>query len=73
MEASPHCFADSDTWIPLASVYLKGNRQPHCSVSMYRVSRYRIMGEEKKVEAVLPEREPQGSQNHFAVCLLSNK
>ena len=40
---------------------------------MYLVSRYRIMGEEKKVEAVLPERESQGSQNHFAACLLSNK
>lgn len=45
---------------------------------MYRVSRYRIMGEEvareeKGVEAVLPERESQGSQNHFAVYLLSNK
>lgn len=32
-----------------------------------------VAGEEKSVVAVLPEREPQGSQNHFAVCLLSNK
>lgn len=31
-----------------------------------------VAREEKSVEAVLPERESQGSQNHLAVCLLSN-
>lgn len=32
-----------------------------------------VAGEEKSMVAVLLERELRGSQNHFAVCLLSNK